>query len=67
MKNRENAMYERLDHGYTKLAKESQSEADGFLLFAYLLVRKYADFPMHVTSFYDNERKCQTFIAEFQA
>ncbi|WP_260153542.1 hypothetical protein [Levilactobacillus brevis] len=39
----------------------------GFLLFMYLLMRKYADIPMHVQTFYDHDRRCQTFVAEFKS
>lgn len=66
MKSREHDIYKRLDKQYTELRKESQSEANGFLLFAYLIIRKYVDIPMHVTTFYDSERHCEMFIAEFK-
>lgn len=57
----------RIEERYKSLESESENEADGFLLFMYLLMRKYADIPMHVKTFYDYDRQCQTFVAEFKS
>ncbi len=57
---------ERINQLYKKFSKDSPDEGDGFLLFMYLIVRKYVNIPMRVQTFYDHERKCQVFVAEFK-
>lgn len=65
-KNKRADISERINKLYKSFAKESPDEADGFLLFMYLLVRRYVDVPMRVQTFYDHERRCQVFMAEFK-